>query len=71
MAIIYGLKVNLSVAMVAMLNNTAIKAAGADHTTTLSTGGQVELGEPECQGSNTTETIEVIEAKLNCGTVVN
>lgn len=35
MAIIYGLKVNLSVAMVAMLNHTALKLAsggsGVDH----------------------------------------
>lgn len=30
MAIVYGLKVNLSVAMVAMLNHTALKAASAD-----------------------------------------
>jgi hypothetical protein len=31
MAIIYGLKVNLSVALVAMLNHTAIKESG-DHS---------------------------------------
>lgn len=31
MAIIYGLKVNLSVALVAMLNHTAIKEAGGGH----------------------------------------
>lgn len=30
MAIVYGLKVNLSVAMVAMLNHTAIKLANSD-----------------------------------------
>lgn len=46
MAIVYGLKVNLSVAMVAMLNHTAIKLSGdlhkIDHilTTNLTTNAQ-------------------------------
>lgn len=34
MAIVYGLKVNLSVAMVAMLNHTALKAASDSHHST-------------------------------------
>jgi MFS transporter, ACS family, solute carrier family 17 (sodium-dependent inorganic phosphate cotransporter), other len=55
MAIVYGLKVNLSVAMVAMVNHTAVKSMNVhlmeDHTTTLSnTGSVVE----ECLAENTT-----------------
>lgn len=52
MAIIYGLKVNLSVAMVAMVNHTAVKMQnphGADnHSTTLSMNSNVSLSE-ECE----------------------
>ncbi len=38
MAIIYGLKVNLSVAIVAMVNQTAIKGTGSDHHKVEATG---------------------------------
>lgn len=52
MAIIYGLKVNLSVAMVAMVNHTAVRLQnphGADdHSTTLSINSSVSLRE-ECE----------------------
>lgn len=53
MAIIYGLKVNLSVAMVAMLNHTAIKLSNDDmhkiehivtNLTTIARGGEDSCG---------------------------
>lgn len=50
MAIVYGLKVNLSVAMVGMLNHTGIKAMGPDED-------NVTRGGEECTvegASNTT-----------------
>lgn len=60
MAIIYGLKVNLSVAMVAMLNHSALaKMAEHEHGTTVhdNTTKPVEV----CTGSsgNGTEAVEV------------
>lgn len=58
MAIIYGLKVNLSVAMVAMLNHTAL-AHESGHGTTPA-NGTISDAEPECQGSGSGETMEVI-----------
>lgn len=67
MAIIYGLKVNLSVAMVAMLNHTAISHQNLPSATTLSYNTTHPLtltnsqsgGDAECQGSDSTATIEV------------
>lgn len=64
MAIIYGLKVNLSVAMVAMLNHTAIShpsgtALSYNTTHPLTETNSHSGGEPECQGSDSTATIEV------------
>lgn len=57
MAIIYGLKVNLSVAMVAMLNHSALASMAAGH-------GHEAAADPNaeevCKGSgNSTEAIEV------------
>lgn len=61
MAIIYGLKVNLSVAMVAMLNHTALAAAGAHSASHGETAKVADPNaEPVCQGSgNGTEVMEV------------
>lgn len=59
MAIIYGLKVNLSVAMVAMLNHTAL-AHESGHGTTPANGTFSTDVEPECQGSGDAELVEVI-----------
>lgn len=60
MAIIYGLKVNLSVAMVAMLNHTAL-AHESGHGTTPANGSYVDTSvEAECQGSGDAEAVEVI-----------
>lgn len=68
MAIVYGLKVNLSVAMVAMLNHTAIKlASDASHKnasilttnlTTIAHGGNE--GESCASGTTSSAAIEVI-----------
>ncbi len=41
MAIIYGLKVNLSVAIVAMVNQTAIKGDKGDHHGSQHSGGNI------------------------------
>lgn len=54
MAIIYGLKVNLSVAMVAMVNHTAIKSLASDSD---NHGGHVTL-------TNITRNVEECEAEL-------
>lgn len=65
MAIVYGLKVNLSVAMVAMLDHTAISRHQSlpsnalhpiHHNITLPANLNAE---PECQGSTSSDTIEV------------
>lgn len=58
MAIIYGLKVNLSVAMVAMLNHTAISShgSGALHSPE---SEQNATSEPVCSMGNSTEKVEV------------
>jgi len=50
MAIAYGLKVNLSVAVVAMVNHTAIAADHHDMS-----HGAAESADPACQASNSTE----------------
>lgn len=62
MAIIYGLKVNLSVAMVAMVNDTALRLANPhatdDHKSTLSvlnSTSTVSLIE-ECDAENRTSS---------------
>lgn len=53
MAIVYGLKVNLSVAMVAMLNHTAIKlSAGGEHTLPNVTSN-AHAGSEECAFNET------------------
>lgn len=56
MAIIYGLKVNLSVAMVAMLNHTLL----ASQTDGTSPANHTISTEPECEGSEGGEVIEVM-----------
>lgn len=57
MAIIYGLKVNLSVALVAMLNHTAISQANSHAEQILE---EYENKEPVCSaGSNSSEQVEV------------
>ncbi|XP_049876093.1 sialin [Pectinophora gossypiella] len=63
MAIVYGLKVNLSVAMVGMLNHTAIKlhASANAHHDVLNATVEKNSGELECQatggGGNATELV--------------
>lgn len=52
MAIIYGLKVNLSVAMVAMLNHTAIRLENNSTTVTIT--------DDSCGNSSSTEAGGVI-----------
>lgn len=67
MAITYGLKVNLSVAMVAMLNHTAIAELNAKNainsSSLLLNGTQHSSNEEECHApggtGNETHTIEV------------
>ncbi|XP_058057905.1 sialin [Anopheles bellator] len=54
MAIIYGLKVNLSVAMVAMLNHSALAHGGGPQEVK----EEHVNAEPVCQGSNSTEAVE-------------
>lgn len=69
MAIIYGLKVNLSVAMVAMLNHTAIShhpSSTVDtlhhlHNATYPLSAVNSNADPECQGSATADTMEVCD----------
>lgn len=67
MAIVYGLKVNLSVAMVAMLNHTDIKLANANmhnniehiiktNLTTIARGGEESCGGDEASAA----AVEVI-----------
>lgn len=72
MAIVYGLKVNLSVAMVAMLNHTAIKQSNGIHVTTLTLNSSIFTIEQisqksalmsavdSCVERGKSETIEVI-----------
>lgn len=56
MAIIYGLKVNLSVALVGMLNHTALAAAGTHETT----GGHAPISlEEDCKSSKAAVAPEV------------
>lgn len=56
MAIIYGLKVNLSVAMVAMVNHTAVKLASShgteNHENTLSFNSTSATLIEECEAAN-------------------
>lgn len=60
MAIIYGLKVNLSVAMVAMLNHTALAHNSVkDHFPMLHNATKAPDSDPVCQASNSTEAMEV------------
>lgn len=60
MAIIYGLKVNLSVTMVAMLNHSAIGHGSHDAQPT-ELNSSVSLGNEVCQapGGETVNTVEV------------
>ncbi|XP_055546262.1 sialin [Wyeomyia smithii] len=53
MAIIYGLKVNLSVAMVAMLNHSALA-----HNAPVHAVAESHIAEPVCHGGNSTEAVE-------------
>lgn len=62
MAIIYGLKVNLSVSMVAMLNHTAVGhgSHGGEHGDNASSAeSEYEICEAPGGSSNTTTKIEV------------
>lgn len=52
MAIIYGLKVNLSVAMVAMVNHTAVALHGGHENHDSSLGNFTDSGREECQGDS-------------------
>lgn len=57
MSIIYGLKVNLSVAMVAMLNHTAIRESS--NQTFVQTVAQITAGDDSCQESSSAGAVEV------------
>ncbi len=57
MAIIYGLKVNLSVAMVAMLNHTAIRLAS--NVTVSQVVTQIVSNDDACQASTSEGAGEV------------
>jgi MFS transporter, ACS family, solute carrier family 17 (sodium-dependent inorganic phosphate cotransporter), other len=63
MAIVYGLKVNLSVAMVAMLNHTHLAEQSALLHQHINISADTVI-EPVCQGSNSTELVEVNERFL-------
>lgn len=58
MAIIYGLKVNLSVAMVAMLNHTQLAEQSEK-----SGMHQAVSSEPVCAATNSSEKMEVSDRK--------
>jgi MFS transporter, ACS family, solute carrier family 17 (sodium-dependent inorganic phosphate cotransporter), other len=63
MAIIYGLKVNLSVAIVAMVNHTAIKMTSNDlHSLTNVT---VSVNPEECSAPNVTSSTSSNETHVN------
>lgn len=70
MAIVYGLKVNLSVAMVAMLNHTAIKLLSSDShkighvLTTNLTAAAAGMGDECASDSTSSAAIEVNLHKL-------
>lgn len=70
MAIVYGLKVNLSVAMVAMLNHTAIKLLSSDShkighvLTTNLTAAAAGVGDECASDSTSSAAIEVNLHKL-------
>lgn len=57
MSIIYGLKVNLSVAMVAMLNHTAIRES-TNHTM-VQVVTQISSGDDACRESSSDTAVEV------------
>lgn len=57
MSIIYGLKVNLSVAMVAMLNHTAIRES--TNQTMVQVVTQITTGDDSCQESSSAGVVEV------------
>lgn len=59
MAIIYGLKVNLSVTMVAMLNHTAIGHGSHDTPSTLNTSISMSVETCKAPGGETTKAVEV------------
>lgn len=61
MAIVYGLKVNLSVAMVGMLNHTAIKMAAREEEGLLQLHVQNETGggDGQCEGDGASGHAEV------------
>lgn len=58
MSIIYGLKVNLSVAMVAMLNHTAIREA--NNHTVVQIVTQIAADDGSCSDSSSAAAVEVI-----------
>lgn len=63
MAIVYGLKVNLSVAMVGMLNHSAIKAAQQvedGHIINKSASALLAPGEEECTGGLANSTVSCV-----------
>lgn len=61
MAIVYGLKVNLSVAMVGMLNHTALALEGSHHDTVGNVTAVHDDGMEDCgdSGGNGTSVVEV------------
>lgn len=60
MAIVYGLKVNLSVAMVAMLNNTAIKSMSGNKFV-IETANATINPDDACAAAATEDKVEVIK----------
>lgn len=66
MAIVYGLKVNLSVAMVAMLNHTALKQSSDIHNTvhTVIANATKSMDMDSCSSDTATSaTVEVIQCE--------
>lgn len=64
MAIVYGLKVNLSVAMVAMLNHTALKLSSDAHNTvhTIIANSTIATDMDSCTSDTTSSaTVEVMQ----------
>lgn len=57
MSIIYGLKVNLSVAMVAMLNHTAIRESADRRVVQIIT--EITTDDDSCKASNSTTSVDV------------
>lgn len=69
MAIIYGLKVNLSVAMVAMLNHTAIELLNENKTVAVATNVSISANQTldgDCSAAaGSSDKVEVKSCQLN------